>query len=399
MKKMKKIISIMMFAILIIYSIAFAEETASANKDTTTFEDSEFEDSAIAAEAVPQEKVNSEISKDVQENALTRLNDGIKYAFTFNKEKKTELSLEIAKRKLLLFTKQMQKNNTQAAQNAQEQYSSWMQKAENMIETLPAETKIETAAKIHNSLDLNEKIADKLKLTAQKADTQQAKEMIAQKINLIEKRMEKMENLTSEEIDLKKINARLANSTMGSQESAEAFIRIAKKDIEKAKSIVETMTEKSANATQIQKAEEMILNAEAELELAQDSKEQGKYAAAKEHALKARKIVMDAYIRSRFNALSKELRENITAQDRTENKEQMMQERLNERIQDKSEAKLCAQVITPAINQQGNCVEYSTPCDVPQGWKRVASCKSTISNTISEVGETMQSGKEIPDKN
>lgn len=35
---------------------------------------------------------------------------------------------------------------------------------------------------------------------------------------------------------------------------------------------------------------------------------------------------------------------------------------------------ICAQVITPATNADGVCKEYPTPCDVPTGWKAVASC-------------------------
>lgn len=37
---------------------------------------------------------------------------------------------------------------------------------------------------------------------------------------------------------------------------------------------------------------------------------------------------------------------------------------------------ICVQVITPAYNPQtGECREFPTPCDVPVGWTRVASCE------------------------
>lgn len=40
-----------------------------------------------------------------------------------------------------------------------------------------------------------------------------------------------------------------------------------------------------------------------------------------------------------------------------------------------SKKQFCAQVITPAKNQKtGECKEFPTPCDVPEGWEKVASC-------------------------
>ena len=35
----------------------------------------------------------------------------------------------------------------------------------------------------------------------------------------------------------------------------------------------------------------------------------------------------------------------------------------------------CIQVITPAVNPEtGSCVEFATPCDVPDDWELVSSC-------------------------
>jgi len=40
---------------------------------------------------------------------------------------------------------------------------------------------------------------------------------------------------------------------------------------------------------------------------------------------------------------------------------------------------ICIQVITPAKNPlTGECKEFPTPCDVPQGWQKVKSCKGLI---------------------
>lgn len=44
----------------------------------------------------------------------------------------------------------------------------------------------------------------------------------------------------------------------------------------------------------------------------------------------------------------------------------------------------CAQVITPAINTKtGVCIEFSTPCDVPKGWRQVPRCPGKSSPTLS----------------
>ncbi len=43
----------------------------------------------------------------------------------------------------------------------------------------------------------------------------------------------------------------------------------------------------------------------------------------------------------------------------------------------------CAQVITPARNlNTGECIEYPTPCDVPDGWDVVGSCTAVVADNI-----------------
>ncbi len=41
---------------------------------------------------------------------------------------------------------------------------------------------------------------------------------------------------------------------------------------------------------------------------------------------------------------------------------------------DNSPPELCIQVITPAVSPDGECIEYPTPCDVPDDWTLVSSC-------------------------
>lgn len=53
---------------------------------------------------------------------------------------------------------------------------------------------------------------------------------------------------------------------------------------------------------------------------------------------------------------------------------QSIQEQVRERTRAGTPV-LCIQVITPAHNKEtGECREFPTPCDVPEGWKRVHEC-------------------------
>ena len=53
--------------------------------------------------------------------------------------------------------------------------------------------------------------------------------------------------------------------------------------------------------------------------------------------------------------------------------------------------RVCIQVITPAINPANKeCKEFSTPCDVPKGWKKVGSCQGIeMKNEMSERRKEM----------
>ncbi|MCK5452644.1 MAG: hypothetical protein KAI51_04345, partial [Candidatus Aenigmarchaeota archaeon] len=52
----------------------------------------------------------------------------------------------------------------------------------------------------------------------------------------------------------------------------------------------------------------------------------------------------------------------------------------------------CAQVITPARNlNTGECVEYPTPCDVPDGWDVVGSCTVITADNIPDEPQTEKS--------
>ena len=47
---------------------------------------------------------------------------------------------------------------------------------------------------------------------------------------------------------------------------------------------------------------------------------------------------------------------------------------VRERIQER----VCAQVITPAISPENECKEFPTPCDVPEGWRKIGKCPTPV---------------------
>jgi len=53
---------------------------------------------------------------------------------------------------------------------------------------------------------------------------------------------------------------------------------------------------------------------------------------------------------------------------------------------------LCAQVITPARElNTGKCIEYPTPCDVPDGWDVVESCAVAAADNIPDEPQSERS--------
>ena len=48
---------------------------------------------------------------------------------------------------------------------------------------------------------------------------------------------------------------------------------------------------------------------------------------------------------------------------------------------------MCIQMIQPAINANGECKEFSTPCEVPSDWKKVSSCADFAEKKSSTIGE------------
>jgi len=48
----------------------------------------------------------------------------------------------------------------------------------------------------------------------------------------------------------------------------------------------------------------------------------------------------------------------------------------NQEQQQEQQEEMCAQVITPAISQDGTCIEFPTPCDVPDGYTLTQTCET-----------------------
>lgn len=54
---------------------------------------------------------------------------------------------------------------------------------------------------------------------------------------------------------------------------------------------------------------------------------------------------------------------------------QQLSKNENKKDNGSSDGRVCIQVITPARSpQSGECKEFPTPCDVPEGWEEVGSC-------------------------
>ncbi len=58
---------------------------------------------------------------------------------------------------------------------------------------------------------------------------------------------------------------------------------------------------------------------------------------------------------------------------------------------------VCIQVITPAISPENVCKEFPTPCDVPEGWKKVDKCPSaSVPSTPSTPPKPFTSSESTP---
>ncbi len=57
---------------------------------------------------------------------------------------------------------------------------------------------------------------------------------------------------------------------------------------------------------------------------------------------------------------------------------------------EKRGGRLCAQVITPAMNPEtGECRDFPNPCVVPENWEKVSSCNSSINNSGGEISSKL----------
>lgn len=58
---------------------------------------------------------------------------------------------------------------------------------------------------------------------------------------------------------------------------------------------------------------------------------------------------------------------------------QQLSEEEKKKLIPPKDGQVCIQVITPAKNlKTSECKEFSTPCDVPEGWNNVSSCNSDV---------------------
>ncbi|MBI2233278.1 MAG: hypothetical protein HYU56_05125 [Candidatus Aenigmarchaeota archaeon] len=100
----------------------------------------------------------------------------------------------------------------------------------------------------------------------------------------------------------------------------------------------------------------------------------------------------------------KEIQANVIREKRrnTEIMEEIMKIQRTERTEKTGEKKpgICIQVITPARSPEGECREFPTPCDVPEGWETMVICPTqkpvadiSIETPAEKSDETQKRGK------
>lgn len=50
-------------------------------------------------------------------------------------------------------------------------------------------------------------------------------------------------------------------------------------------------------------------------------------------------------------------------------------------LENKATNSYCIQVIAPAISPEGKCKNFSTPCDIPDGWEKTDICETAENET------------------
>lgn len=67
-----------------------------------------------------------------------------------------------------------------------------------------------------------------------------------------------------------------------------------------------------------------------------------------------------------------------------------------EEVKERNKERICAQVITPAVSSDGACKEFPTPCEVPDGWKKVEKCELTPTASVLPTVVATSTGNAVP---
>ncbi len=382
---MKPLLVLTAFAMILAqFALVTAEDTSNASSDAVVMGDNE-----------------PSINPDSFFWGFKDTLDKFSLVLTFDSESKAKKGITIAEERLREFQKMAEEGKLEAAKKAKESHDEFIEKAKsaaksisdsNKTEEIKKQIEIEKEAELleNKTEALSERLKIKIKATGNLTAEQRAliDSLIASMQNQsgslkieIEKNKEKIKieikrltNKTAEEIedDIEELETR--HNLIGTRQ-AKAIEQI--KDA--ADEIAKLEAEISAGNTTDNAVLVLLNNSKANLAEAQDAYSLSKYGEAYGLANAAEHLADNA--REKIEKLAE--RDDEDEREDNETRGNKTEERNNE-----GKGRVCTQVITPAKNETtGECKEFPTPCDVPDGWEKVRSCSATTSS-ISAVVNT-----------
>ncbi len=192
-----------------------------------------------------------------------------------------------------------------------------------------------------------------------------AKTRLAEAKKLIEKN--KTEELNS---TLEYFNSELANfesSTKGIGKNVSALVKESEDVLEKSRIVLELVREKVPDSARlaIEKAINNSIEKKVRIPFGLGNETTGN---------ETKKLIIER--------IEQEIKRGEEIREKIQEKINQKIEERNDRIK-KEKPQFCIQVITPAFDPEtGECKEFPTPCDVPEGWEKIGSCRISSNQTI-----------------
>lgn len=314
--------------------------------------------------------------------------DKVSLALTFNPQSKAEKGLQIAQERLLEFQKMAEEGKIGAAEKAKQSHGEFLEKAKIAARSISRENKteeieqqIEIEKKVEELENVSERTENNIKVKIKTRGNLTAEQKV-----LVESLIASMQNQTgSLKIEIKENKERIKVEIKQKTGKSEGEIEKEIEGIEKGHNLTGTQMKKASE--KISGAKEEIARLEAEiaaknitdnavLVLLKNSREKLSEA---ENAFNASRFG-DAYgLANAAEHLAENARDKIEKVFEKEEKGHKEEKERNETGERGHEGKVCIQVITPARNERtGECREFPTPCDVPEGWKKVDKCPEVV---------------------